>query len=289
MIKKILLFSFLSSLFLYGESIPDASILSIHKKNNGQKKIKEDDDIFKNDFLSHFKKKEKSVIYNKDGSRKGGDIKNKDIKPSERGLQSLSLFEPSILLSPIKRVWRPIDIIGITTEFVTQIFFPENITIDDALPSFEVQVLEYKKNFIKIRPASTLFVSGNIIISMHDQNGLYTMTIFLDRYTGKQCVVDRGEYICRRESYKKQFENDYVYNSLSAFYIYSAPTPMDDIETILYYEKVKKKDISKVLKRDGDRVTLESDGIFYDIVKNDKAKDKVVHYKDHQYSVTIRK
>lgn len=212
--------------------------------------------------------------------------KEAQVRRYERRRILNEVFDPAILMTPVKRVIRPIDTIGISPTYITQIVFPDNMTISDAVSSFNCATFGFNKNLLRVRPTSRDFYSGNIVLTLTDGTKNYAMTIFVDRYYQKDCKIDNGEYICKKARPVSESDEGYKYsyNNLSTFYVYGNPKRIDDMEAFLIYERLTQKTLD--IKNDGDMVTFKYDGIFYDIIRDDR-KGKI-SYRGKTYRVVPR-
>lgn len=202
-----------------------------------------------------------------------GKYKNAQYKRMERDRVLNEIFDPLILMTPIVRVIRPIDSIGISPAYITQIVFPADIVITDMITSFDVKVLESNRNILRIRPDARTFFAGNLVLTLSDGRKNYTMNIFAERYYKDECKEDSEEnnYICRRKR-EAGLSNDskytYAYNNLSTLYRYINPTPVDDMEVIALYERLNGE--SLYIAENGGQVTVNYQGISYTITRDDK-------------------
>lgn len=197
--------------------------------------------------------------------------KRTQYKSDERNRVFGEIFDVSVLMTPVVRVIRAIDIIGLSPTYMSQIKLPENIKITDVLPSFDTKRLEYEENIIRLRPDGDTFYSGNMIVSFTDGRKNFTMTIFAERYYSDECKKDESgdKYICRRKNsldIQNSSDYKYAYNNLSTTFVYTRPKALDDFEVISLYERLKRK--SLCIKEDGARDSFSYEGITYSIKRD---------------------
>lgn len=208
-----------------------------------------------------------------DTGKNASKYKDAQYKRMERDRVLNEIFDPLILMTPIVRVIRPIDSIGISPAYITQIVFPANIVITDMVASFDVKIFESNRNIMRIRPDARTFFAGNIVLTLSDGSKNYTMNIFAERYYKDECREDREEnnYICRRKR-EVGLSNDskyaFSYNNLSTLYRYINPVAIDDIEVIALYERLYGKNL--YIENNGESVTINYQGINYTITRDDK-------------------
>ncbi len=218
----------------------------------------------------------KSVLRDRtelDTGKNARDYKTAQYKSMERDRVLNEIFDPLVLMTPIERVIRPIDSIGISPAYITQIIFPADIVITDMVTSFEVKILESNRNILRIRPDAKTFFAGNIVLTLTDGSKNYTMNIFAERYYKDECREDNQEnnYICRRKKevgLSNDSEYTYTYNNLSTLYRYVNPAPIDDMEVIGLYERLNGKSLH--IESNGGTVTINYQGIAYTITRDDK-------------------
>ena len=199
--------------------------------------------------------------------------KRTQYKSTERSKVLGEVFDLSILMSPVTRVIREIDIIGLSPTYVSKIKLPVNTVITDVLPSFDTKILEFEENMLRLRPDAKTFYSGNMIISFTDGRKNFSMTIFCERYYADECKKNKSgdNYICRRKnSLGIQNSSDYThaYNNLSTVFDYRRPTPLKDFEVISLYERLNRK--SLCIKEDGAQVSFVYEGITYTIGRDNR-------------------
>lgn len=223
-------------------------------------------------------------------AKKAKMYKNTQIKRIEREKILAEVFDPAILMKPISRVIRSIDTVGLSPLYISQIVMPEQMVITDAKASFSCSILEFSNNLMRIKPDEKTFFAGNIVLTMTDGRKNYTMTVFAERYYQQDCKIDAGQYICRRGN--QVFTSDkagtgdytYTYNNLSTFYVYTNPAKIGDMEAIIMYEKLQQKLLN--ISRDGDYVSFEYRGIFYDIKRDDSFGK--INYRGKKYTILPR-
>jgi hypothetical protein len=223
---------------------------------------------------------------------RAAQYKEMQIREAERKRILAGVFDTTILLTPVTRVIRPVDTIGISTAYITQIVLPQNIVITDIKSSFPTTTFAYHANLIQIRPDSDSFFGGNIVIVGTD--GKKPLTIFLERYFQSECRVDDNrEYVCRRNlagelsgSGKDAKGENYkiAMNSLSAYYVYVQPKNINIQKAILLYERLSGKLLK--IRRNGDRVTFKYEGVYYNIIRDDKHPQ--VYYRGGGYRLQPR-
>jgi len=191
-------------------------------------------------------------------------------------------------MTPITRLIRAVDSIGVSPTYITTIMLPPNMKIVNVQASFSAQILEFHKNMLRFRP-NEKFVTGNIIITMTDNSKNYTMTIFVNRYFQKDCKINKNSYICKRITGEYSDSKDskrykYTYDNLSAMYVYKNPIKVDSLNAMALYEKLKGR---LHLVREQDYVMFNYRGITYKIIKDNKFGD--VYYRGNKYRVEASK
>lgn len=208
-----------------------------------------------------------------DTGKNSSIYKDAQYKRMERRRVLNEIFDPRILMNPIIRTIRPIDHIGISPAYITQIIFPEEMVITDTVASFETKIFEGNRNILRLRPDANTFFAGNIVINMSDGSKNYTMSIFVERYYNDECREDAEErsYVCRKRmsiGLDNNSKYKYTYNNLSTVYQYTNPHAVDNMEVIALYERMMGKTLS--IKRNGLSVGLRYDGIEYTITRDDR-------------------
>ncbi|CAA6806899.1 MAG: Unknown protein [uncultured Sulfurovum sp.] len=209
--------------------------------------------------------------------------KETQIRRNQRKKILNEVFDISILMQPTKRIIRPVDMIGISPAYITQIVFPETMKITDVISSFNASVLKHSKNLLWIRPNSNTFFSGNIILTLTDGNKNYSMTIFAERYFQKDCTISDGGYLCKKRNITSAAESSYSLNNLSTLYVYTNPQKIDDMKAIIMYEKLVRRQLD--IKEQGDRVSFNYKGLGYSIVRDDMSGS--IFYRGKRYRVEI--
>ncbi|HHO42565.1 MAG TPA: hypothetical protein ENN12_04315 [Epsilonproteobacteria bacterium] len=225
--------------------------------------------------------------------------KEAQIRKTDRMRILNEVFDPAILMAPVKRTIRPVDTIGISPTYISQIVFPDTMKIQDATASFACHVLEYSRNLLRIRPDANTFFSGNIVLTLTDGKKNYAMTIFAERYFQEDCRIDNGEYICRKkrglattsqvqmQEQRSPTDEDayaYAYNNLSSFYVYTNPKKIDDMEAFLLYERLSGKVLD--IEEENGQVTFKYEGIYYIIIRDEISG--TISYRGKQYRVVPR-
>lgn len=222
--------------------------------------------------------------------------KEMQIRRKDREKVLNEVFDPSILMTPVKRTIRPIDTVGISPTYITQIIFPDNMNIQNATASFACHILDYSRNLLRLRPDTETFFSGNIVLTLTDGKKNYAMTVFAERYYQEDCRVDKGEYICRKErvssippsspspnlpSANGDSGYAYAYNNLSTFYVYTNPKKIDEMEAFLLYENLSGQILD--IENNNETVTFKYEGVYYDIIRDDISG--TISYRGKQYRV----
>lgn len=225
---------------------------------------------------------EKSTVNN------AQDYKSTQVKRTERKLILAEIFDPDILMQPIQRAIRAIDSIGVTPEYITTILFPDNMEIMDSKTSFNAPLFEFNRNLLRFRPDPESFHAGNMVISLSDGNKNYEMSIHVSRYYQTDCTVKENQYVCwkmRRDWTKSKSSKayPYAYNNLSLYYVYKNIKPLDPMDIISIYEKLKGHPLS--LKEDGSFDIVTYSGISYRIIRDDTFGE--IYYRAHKYRVKI--
>jgi len=207
-----------------------------------------------------------------DTGKNAESYKTTQYKRMERKRVLNEIFDPMVLMTPIVRTIRPIDTIGISPAYITQILFPEDMIITDIVASFDMKIFESNKNILRLRPDAQTFYAGNIVVSMSDGNKNYTMSIFVERYYSADCREDEEEksYICRKKKIGLDNSSKYKfsYNNLSTMYQYINPSPIDDMMVIALYERMMGKTL--FIKENGTSVSISYEGIEYLITRDDR-------------------
>lgn len=208
-----------------------------------------------------------------DTGKNASAYKEAQYKAMERNRVLNEVFDPMILMTPVVRVIRPIDAIGISPAYITQIILPDEMIITDIVSSFETKILESKNNNLRIRPNAQTFFAGNLVLSLTDGTKNYTMNIFVERYYRDECEEDNQEnkYICRKKreiGLKNESKYSYSYNNMSTLYKYVNPEPIDDMEVIALYERLNGKSLH--IEGNGDMEVVNYQGISYTITRDDE-------------------
>ena len=232
---------------------------------------------------------QKKVVRDRMEMNTGNNAKTyKDIqfKRNERAKVLNEVFDPMILMTPVVRTIRPVDMIGISPTFVTQIILPKEMVVVSMVPSFKTNIFSHKANTITVQPDSESFYMGNIIVSLTDGKRNYSMTIFMERYFRDDCEEDRENrsYVCRKKRERgirsgSQEKYAYSYNNLSSVYKYVEPKTIDGMQAIIFYERINKKLLN--LKKDGDFVLMNYDGVLYRIERDETNGDIVYRNKSY--------
>jgi len=199
--------------------------------------------------------------------------KETQYKAMERDRVLNEVFDPFILMTPVRRVLRPIDTIGISPAYITQIVLPDGYEITDFVASFNTVLFEANQNILRVRPDARTFYVGNIVLSLTDGTKNYTMTIFAERYYSSECREDQelNSYICRRKK-SVGLTNDskyaYTYNNLSTLYQYTKPQPLSGMEVIALFERMHGRSLH--IQNNLDSVSLSYEGISYTITRDDR-------------------
>lgn len=194
-------------------------------------------------------------------------------KQMERDRVLNEIFDPLILMTPVERTIRPIDVIGISPAYITQIVFPAEFIVTDHVASFATSLFEAEKNIVRIRPDINTFFAGNMVLTLSDGRKNYTMSIFAERYYSNECKEDASEksYICRKKrevGLQNTSKYTYAYNNLSTLYRYTNPVPIDDMAVIALYERMNGRLLH--IRENGEAVSLSYEGINYTITRDDR-------------------
>lgn len=194
-----------------------------------------------------------------------------------------SVFDLSLLMTPENRTIKPIDDIGITDTYITQVVFPQQMKINEALASFTAETFVFKENLLRFRPARG-FATGNIVLTLTDGKRNYAMTLFVDKYFQKECRKIQNRYICRKDNRNRPIYESSLSN-LSTIYNYSKPDLLTGLDAIYLYQKMAKDGLN--IKENKEYVTFQKGGIYYKIIRDDVFGD--IFYKNVRYKVTPRK
>jgi len=216
------------------------------------------------------------------------NYKEQQIRKTQRQLVLTEIFDTDILMQPVTRVIRSIDVLGITPEYITTVLFPSNMKIMEGQASFKTSLFEKKNNLLRFRPDRDTFASGNIVLTLSDGTKNYEMTLIVNRYYQKDCHIDNNEYICKK--IRKQWSESkssksyaYAYNNLSIYYKYINAQILDSLDVISTYEKLKGKNLS--LNTDGDYDVFIYKGVSYRIIRDDKHGD--IYYRAYKYRIKV--
>lgn len=214
--------------------------------------------------------------------------KEAQVREEDRKLILGEVFDVQILMNPVKRVIRAVDSIGVSPTYITTIYFPQNMKIVNIQASFSTQILEYHQNMMRFRP-KTDFYTGNMIITMTDGSKNYAMTIFVNKYFQKDCLVDKNSYVCRRitgmfKDSKGTKRYKYSYDNLASVYMYKNPVKVDPLVAISLYERLKGR---LHIVREKDYVEFIYKDISYKIIKD--SKFGTVYYRGAKYRVIASK
>lgn len=190
-------------------------------------------------------------------------------------------YDISVLMKPSKRLFKSIDHIFLTTNYITQIIMPKETKITDAVASFPTTLFDFSENELRLRPKKG-FVSGNIILHLTDGAKNYTVNLLAENYLQKRCEYIKGVLYCENIK-RKELPPKYTYanESVSLIYKYQKTHPLSDIEAIHLYKTLYKKDLN--IRKDGDFVAFDYKGVTYFIYRNDKFGN--VFYKGKRYIV----
>jgi len=184
------------------------------------------------------------------------------------------MFDVNLMMTPETRTIRPVDNVGISTMYITQIIFPLNYKIvGTPLVSFATDVFSHENNLVKIKPKSNFF-GGNMLVTLSDGKSNKAMTIVFEKHLKKDCFIREQSYICGKVqknfdgSNEKDENQAYAYGSkLSLIYQYTNPKVMNDLEAMFTYEQLTGE--PHFFAKDGDQVTFQSEGINYKIIRDD--------------------
>jgi len=207
------------------------------------------------------------------------DIIRKKMNDRKRILQGD--YDISVLMRPSKRLFKSIDHIFLTTNYISQIVMPKEMKITDAVASFPTTLFDFSENELRLRPKKD-FASGNIILHVSDGVKNYTVNLLAENYLQKKCEYIKGVLYCenvRTKTTPPKYK--YANESVSLIYQYSKIKPLSDIEAIHLYKTLYGKDLN--IKRNGDFVAFDYKGISYFIYRNDKFGN--VFYKGKRYIV----
>ena len=165
----------------------------------------------------------------------------------------------SVLMKPDKRYFKNVDHLYLTTAYITQIIFPQNMKITNAVASFATTFFDFSSNELRIRPSKD-FVDGNIVVHLSDGNKNYTINILTDNYIQKNCKIENSRLSCKKK-YSGAYEN------VAVIYSYSLKQPISDLEIIKLYEKLYKTRLN--IKKDGDFVSFVYKDVTYYIYRDD--------------------
>lgn len=228
-----------------------------------------------------------------DTGKNANAYKELQYKSMERDRVLNEIFDPYILMTPVVRVIRPIDTIGISPAYITQIVFPDKYVITDIMASFPTVVFEATRNNLRLRPDMHNFYAGNIVLSLTDGKKNYTMTIFAERYYSSECREDPelNSYICRRKKavgLKNDSKYAYTYNNLSTVYKYTKPKPLDGMEVIALFERMNGRTLH--IRNNLDSVSMVYNGITYIITRDDRfgSYDGGIMYRGIGYRVSVK-
>jgi len=180
-------------------------------------------------------------------------------------------LDMEILLKPIIKPLKTIDLLYLHSSYFTTIILPEGMVIDSAIPSFVMsEKIKFSENILYIKPDND-FLNGNILITYSDGKQNYHLNIMVKNYETENCEYssDKQQYLCSE-------------NAFGAVYAYHYEVNVDDIDILFAYSDVK-RDNMKYLKENGyDAVVFN--GVTYYIILDQEFGS--IYYKGSKYRIS---
>ncbi|QDD68145.1 hypothetical protein [Caminibacter pacificus] len=189
-------------------------------------------------------------------------------------------FDISILMKPATKFIKPVDLIYVNPQYITQLIFPKGFKITSAIAGFPTNVFIYAGNELHFRVKRD-FVNGNMIVYLTDGRRNLSINILVENYIQKDCKKIKGTLYCIDSKKYREPLYKYAYSNYSLVYKFIDRKPLNPLKVIYLYSKLTGKPLN--IKKDGDYVTFVYKDITYFIYRNDKFGD--IFFKGKKYIV----
>lgn len=165
----------------------------------------------------------------------------------------------SVLQKPLIKTMKTIDTIYLHPSFITTLVFPPEVTITQALSSFNTAVISHSQNTLILQPSIDAR-NGNIILSISDGNKNSVIQIFVKQYfRDASCKKSDNQYRC---------SNDFLATTIK--YIREENLSVDKKLSVID-EYFKLNNIRHLrLEKNLDYVQIEINKMTYYIIRDDE-------------------